>query len=430
MLFCPDSKRLCFNPRLLDGVVLLGCLLLGADVHSQVFTNPVSFTSSDITGIGKNNQSKNGVGVLRRDPSDVIKLGDTYYVFYTRALHSEYAQFGGDGSIPKSSGYYGTVWYATSADGVNWTERDQALGRGGAGKFDSNAVFTPNVFKAPDGEVYLFYTGVPLGFKNNSNTDFTNIGAAKLSFDAGGLITDAVRLNGGAPVLNNTQGQAHQGVPLFDSYRVDDASLLVRDYDHDGDLDIGLYYKGRAQNGTPGQTDMGLAIAQDMTGPFVRHPHSVNGQMAQDGGHEVMVFVYQQGVASIVSSVGHGVYFDEQGVVFSKVADFTGAIHAPGAYRAELTDSTYTGGVEWGISMIHNGNTPYLVRWEVEGLLTVPAPKPANIALWGLETDRCGCADGGAVVMHKQHHQIHGVTPCGFDKAKPMNNTLFERTSP
>jgi hypothetical protein len=68
-------------------------------------------TYSAATGIGAE------AGVMRRDPSDIIKVGDLYYVWYSK------------GSI--APGYDATVWYATSPDGHQWTEKGMALASGG-----------------------------------------------------------------------------------------------------------------------------------------------------------------------------------------------------------------------------------------------------------------------------------------------------------
>ena len=54
---------------------------------------------------------------MRRDSSDVIKVGELYYVWYPK------------GKI--SPRYDAAVWYATSKDGVNWTEKRQPLGGSG-----------------------------------------------------------------------------------------------------------------------------------------------------------------------------------------------------------------------------------------------------------------------------------------------------------
>jgi hypothetical protein len=102
-------------------------------------TDPVRFEDvsiryEPIQGIGPE------AGMMRRDPSDVMKVGDSYYVWYTKVLEA---------SPGYPEGYHGTLWFATSNDGVHWTERGEALGRGATNKFDAFGVFTPNVLYAP-----------------------------------------------------------------------------------------------------------------------------------------------------------------------------------------------------------------------------------------------------------------------------------------
>lgn len=53
-------------------------------------------------------------GVTRRDPSDIIRAGSRYYVWYTKTTRG-------------SSGYDATIWYATSRDGKTWTEKSEAI---------------------------------------------------------------------------------------------------------------------------------------------------------------------------------------------------------------------------------------------------------------------------------------------------------------
>ncbi|MCK5839907.1 MAG: hypothetical protein KAG99_08660, partial [Bacteroidales bacterium] len=70
----------------------------------------IEFKYDKIIGIGHEN------GCTRRDPSDVIKVGSTYYVYYTKVYG-------------KSSGYWGTIWYAKSIDeGFSWNEEGEILG--------------------------------------------------------------------------------------------------------------------------------------------------------------------------------------------------------------------------------------------------------------------------------------------------------------
>ncbi|MEP1890909.1 MAG: family 43 glycosylhydrolase, partial [Cyclobacteriaceae bacterium] len=158
-----------------------------------------SFTYQEVEGIGKDSVYN------RRDPSDVIKVGGKYYVYYTRM------------DSPVRSGYWGTIWYATSEDeGYTWQEQGMALGLGKKGTFDSHSVFTPNIL-AYGGKYYMYYTavkptpGTPDGkFEGNSTNDFTAIGVAVADSPDGPF----VRLPNN-PVIGHSQV-----VSDFDSYRV------------------------------------------------------------------------------------------------------------------------------------------------------------------------------------------------------------------
>ena len=103
----------------------------------------VVVTHSKLTGIGDEKD------VMRRDPSDVIKVGDLYYVWYSK------------GTI--SPGYDATVFYATSTDGKDWTEKGESVVRGPEGEWDGASVFTPNILVA-EGKYYLFFTGTSRPF--------------------------------------------------------------------------------------------------------------------------------------------------------------------------------------------------------------------------------------------------------------------------
>ena len=81
-------------------------------------TRTVTVTHSAVEGIGAE------TGVMRRDPSDIIKVDELYYVWYSK------------GKI--SPGYDATVWYATSTDGHKWTEEGMALAKGTAGMKGEN----------------------------------------------------------------------------------------------------------------------------------------------------------------------------------------------------------------------------------------------------------------------------------------------------
>lgn len=315
----------------------------------------VTFTYSDAPGIGLE------AGVCRRDPSDVIRVGDTYYVYYTKVVRDE---------LPKKSrslypsGYPGTVWYATSNDeGRTWTEIGEALAAGPDGAFDSFGVFTPNILKQ-GGRYFLYYTGVrptPTRddgvFENNSTNDFTAIGLAVSDSPSGPF----ARI-GNQPIMEVSDRRDQ-----FDSYRIDDACLLV----HDGK--VWLYYKGRAlRYGTAGprHTQMGVAVAAAPAGRYVRQN---GGRPVQNSGHEVLIWEDGPtgGVMSLVSNTGPNgrtMQYAADGLGFHVlVRDLKDQPKAPGLFRPELTDpvaSAATTDSRWGISMVH-GRDPYLRRFEM-----------------------------------------------------------------
>ncbi len=97
--------------KLKNAVLFFGIVLIGFDAwtqnHGANFTN-TTFTYDEAKGIGHE------TGCTRRDPSDVIKVGDTYYLYYTKV----------SGRAP---GYWGTVWYATSKDGGIFQTSERAF---------------------------------------------------------------------------------------------------------------------------------------------------------------------------------------------------------------------------------------------------------------------------------------------------------------
>ena len=319
------------------------------------------FTFRDVAGIGRQ------AGITRRDPSDVIEVGDEYFVYYTYVDHEK---------LPANlrrlcaSGYVGTIRYATSRnEGLHWIEQGPALGTGSPGSFDSFAVFTPNIVKF-ENRYWLYYTGVKATpgkevFENNSVNDFTAIGVAVADSPRGPF----ERLSD-QPILTVTPKSADPAKPSpFDSYRIDDAALLVRDHDKDGDPDIWLYYKGRnidhGRSG-PGKTQMGLAIADTPAGPYRRLN---GGRPILANSHEVMIWPHRTGVAAYASA-SRTLEFAPDGIDFTsdplQVRTPTKPI-APGCFRTDLTKpEDYGRGITWGISMKDPGGpSPYLLRYEI-----------------------------------------------------------------
>jgi len=321
-------------------LLLIGFILLidGQAQETKAYFENVQFTYTEISGIGHEKEC------TRRDPSDIIKVGNTWYVYYTKVYG-------------RASGYWGTIWCASSNDqGHSWTELGEVLGLGTKGSFDSQATFTPNILYA-NGKYYLYYTGVKPtpgnekgAFENNSSTDITAIGLAVADAPEGPFS----RMNA-SPIL-----KVSPEPEKFDSYRVDDAVLLYRNGLY------WLYYKGRARihgRGGPARTQMGVAFSKYPEGPFIKFDNPL-----LPGSHEVMLWQQGTGVAALASASSTFEYATD-GVDFmhNKLAvKVENRPNAPGVFRQDLTDPTVQGeGLRWGISMVHNGNECYLIRYDL-----------------------------------------------------------------
>lgn len=299
--------------------------------------NTKSFSYSKVSGIGYEK------GVTRRDPSDVIRVGNKYYVYYTyTTIHY--------------GGYWGgSIYCAESTDeGHTWKEVGKVLDTGKKGAFDSFSVFTPNIIFA-NGKYYLYYTGVcPTPgtknlFKNNSTTDITALGVAVSDQPTGPFqrITSE-------PILRISNRPND-----FDSYRIDDTAMLYQDGKYF------LYYKGRSRkdggNG-PAHTQMGVAIATNPAGPFVKQ-----GTPILPRSHEVMIWKGEAGGVFALASITSTLEFSSNGLDFTTnrlSMKKKNRPNAPGAYRLDLTDPSAHEGLTWGISMVHHPKNPYLVRFE------------------------------------------------------------------
>ena len=276
-------------------------------------------------------------GVTRRDPSPVIRAGDRYYVWYSRSTHD-------------ASGYWATVWYATSADGLHWEERGQALNRGNRGAFDEHAVFTPTVMVA-EGRYWLFYTAVPEPFSNAGGGPAgtaTRIGVASAADPDGPW-----QRVGPDPIL-----EPSAAAERFDSHRVDDSCLLRWGGEYR------LYYKGRQRGLAPNRTRMGLATASRPQGPYTRYP----GSPVLDSGHEVCVWPHGAGVGCIVAPCGpqgSTLQYSADGLHFRRVRAIDPP-RAPGPYRKDRWEEGNAPGISWGLCQNTASPWPSLLRFDAD----------------------------------------------------------------
>ncbi|MCD6347843.1 MAG: family 43 glycosylhydrolase [Bacteroidales bacterium] len=292
-----------------------------------------------VTGIGYEK------GCTRRDPSDIIEVNGTWYIYYTKV-------------IGRASGYWGTVWAAKSRDeGYSWVEIGEVLDKGESGAFDSQATFTPNIL-ATNNKYYLYYTGVKPTpgrddsvFENNSTNDFTAIGVAVSDNPEGPFLRISAD-----PIIRVGMHQDD-----FDSYRVDDAVLIYRNKQY------WLYYKGRsAAHGQlgPRHTKMGVAFANHPAGPYNKYERNP----ILDKSHEVLAWPMGPGIACL-ASFSSTIEYAPDGLDFTSnplSVNVPNRPNAPGLFRPDLTNPVTCGEIPvWGISMVHNGPECYLQRFEL-----------------------------------------------------------------
>jgi beta-xylosidase len=276
-------------------------------------------------------------GVTRRDPSPVIRADGAYHVWYSKATVDP-------------SGYYATVWHATSPDGLAWAEQEEAIATGPEDAWDANGVFTPTILLAED-RYWLFYTAVPKPFDNDNggpNCTRTAIGAAVADTPNGPW-----RKLPGNPLLRPSDDPVE-----FDSLRVDDACFVVRDGQY------WLYYKGRQQQHSPQETKMGVAVANTPDGPYVKHADNP----LVDGGHEVCCWPCAGGVAGLFCAVGpagNSLRWSPDGLSFRHVREIVPPA-APGPLREDAFVDGAEPGLRWGLCHdARSSDRPFLLRFDV-----------------------------------------------------------------
>ncbi len=273
-------------------------------------------------------------GVTRRDPSPVINHDGIYYVWYTKTTETYH-------------GYTGTIWYATSEDGFEWVEQEEAVSKGEAGSFDEQAVFTPSILLV-EGKYYMTYTAVPKPFINDgSDITKTAIGMAVAESPTGPWKKNK------EPILKTSDDEN-----MFDSLRIDDTCFIVKNKQYY------MYYKGRQINHTPAETKMGVAISKHPEGPYVKY----EGNPVLESGHEVCVWPYAGGVCSLVCNVGpqgNTIQYSNNGLRFKKVFDAVPP-KAPGPFREDDFVEGSEPGLKWGICMREDNGWPYLLRFDCD----------------------------------------------------------------
>ena len=287
-------------------------------------------------------------GVIRRDPSAVIRVDDLYHCWYTKGK-GETVGFGSDNPEHKVFPWDKTeVWHATSEDGLTWAEEGPAVRAGAAGRYDDRAVFTPEIL-AHDGRYYLVYQTVKSPYLNRSK-EYIAIAASDSPYGPW--------QKSDAPILGPAENGIWKGSEDnrfqvekrgdFDSHKVHDPCLLFykgRFY---------LYYKGEimgeGMNFGGREIKQGVAIADHVLGPYTKSEYNP----VSNSGHEVVVWEYRGGIASLLTTDGpekNTCQWAPDGINFEIMSHIKSPPEAIGLFRGEQSevDEDPLNGLRWGL---------------------------------------------------------------------------------
>jgi predicted GH43/DUF377 family glycosyl hydrolase len=277
--------------------------------------------------------------ISRRDPSDIIRVGGIYYLWYTK--------------IPKGKpgypqGWCGTVWYATSLDGHNWTEKGEVISSGSVGDWDGTGAYTPNIMVYKD-KYYLAYTSMKAPF--NRQYSQASIGIAVSGSPDGPW----------SKLENNPVLEPSSSFNDPDGFLVDDAVFILKDNK------IWLYYKGcpkalddkeKEVRDPSRMTFIMVATADKPEGPYTKHSEILHR------GHEAALWKEKNGIASLGARFGpKACYFSEDGLTFKPISKIA-RLKAASVYRADF-EKEFEDGVRatWGITMKDRGFVRYDIIW-------------------------------------------------------------------
>jgi len=301
-------------------------------------------------------------GVIRRDPSAVLRIGGTYHTWYTRGEGETAGFHSGDPEAKVFPWDLTEVWHATSKDGWTWKEEGQAVGRGPAGAYDDRAVFTPEVF-AHEGTYYLVYQTVKAPY------------VVRVKNTVGMAIADSPEgpwKKLPEPILHPADngewlGEEDDRFSVvtqgdFDSHKVHDPCLMhYRDKFY-------LYYKGErmGERMTFGGREIawGVAIADQVTGPYVKSPYNP----VTNSGHEVCVWPYQGGMAALLITDGpekHTIQWAPDGINFEIMARIKRGPAAVGLVRSLDTETDPLAALVWGLCHVYRGGWQCIRRFEM-----------------------------------------------------------------
>jgi hypothetical protein len=308
--------------------------------------------------------------VGRRDPSSIIKVDDTYFVWYTHCTD------------PIKQWINADLYYATSKDGYKWEEQGPAVERGPDGSWDDLSVYTCNILVA-EGKYYLVYQAET---KEYSGMDINVVGMAWADSPHGPWtkLPDPILKPAQDAVLEGNLKNGRKEVKVtregsFDSKNCHDPGIVKFNGKYY------LYYKGHGWIMSdvtwgathPADTKWGVAIADKPEGPYLKSEYNP----IMNSGHEVWVFPWKTGIAALVDFAGpeaHTAQYSEDGINFYPMCALEDLPPAGGAYIPDkFADNKDGRGFSWGLCHVGGRAVPknFLIRFDCD----LERGKPKNV---------------------------------------------------
>ncbi|WP_354623091.1 family 43 glycosylhydrolase [Psychromonas sp. MME2] len=284
-------------------------------------------------------------GVIRRDPTAVIKVDGLYHCWYTKG-EGETKGFTGNIEDKVFPWDKTEVWHATSEDKITWKEQGPAVQAGEAGSYDDRAVFTPEVLEH-EGKFYLVYQTVKSPY---TNRQYEEIAMAWSDSPFGPWEKSP------EPILSPARDGQWDGDEdnrfhvkskgSFDSHKVHDPCLMFFNNQ------FFLYYKGETMgeemNMGGREIKHGVAIADNIHGPYIKSEYNP----ISNSGHEVAVWHQNGGIASLITTDGpekNTIQWAKDGINFEIMSHIKGAPEALGIFREADEGSFANPGLNWGV---------------------------------------------------------------------------------